>query len=155
MIHGFCCATHKHGNRRVLVVWGGAAVTQARRYRPRLSYRLRLFSHLSEWSLQPKWHLSWRWLDVVASIWARFSKFAFALFCSITNHLMTGLSGNKIHCSPRDHSLIMLVCLLNECLISNCFKLTGQDSFEKVLFTFLVGYLIQNCDVNQRFFEQS
>ena len=32
-------------------------MTQARRYRPRLSYRVRLFSHLSEWSLQPKWHL--------------------------------------------------------------------------------------------------
>ena len=61
---------------------------------------------------------------------ARFSKFAFVLFCYITNHLMTGplgnsefcfprismfpstssretlrFSGNKIHCSPRDQSL--------------------------------------------------
>ena len=61
---------------------------------------------------------------------ARFSKFAFILFCYITNHLMTGplensefcfprisifpstssretlrFSGNKFHCSPRDQSL--------------------------------------------------
>ena len=71
-----------------------------------------------------------RWPDVVARISARFSKFAFVLFCYITNHLMTGplgngefcfprismspstssretlrFSGNKIHCSPRDQSL--------------------------------------------------
>ena len=31
-----------------------------------------------------------RWLDVVAGISARFSKFAFALFCYMTSHLMTG-----------------------------------------------------------------
>ena len=75
---------------------------------------------------------SWRWPDVVARISPRFSKFAFVLFCFITNHLMTGplgnsefclprismfpstssretltlrFSGNKIHCSPRDQSL--------------------------------------------------
>ena len=73
---------------------------------------------------------SWRWPDFVAGIPARFSKFAFVLFCYITNHLMTGplgnsefcfprismfpstssretlrFSGNKIHCSPRDQSL--------------------------------------------------
>ena len=71
-----------------------------------------------------------RWPDVVAGISARFSNFAFVLFCYITNHLMTGplgnsefcfprismfpstssretlkFSGNKIHCSPRDQSL--------------------------------------------------
>ena len=53
-----------------------------------------------------------------------FLKFAFVLFCYITNHLMTGplgnskflfpsnlnvsldfISGNKIHCSPRDQPL--------------------------------------------------
>ena len=68
-----------------------------------------------------------RWPDVVAGISVRFSKFAFALFCYVTNHLMTGplgnsefcfsrismfpltsswhklrFSGNKIHCSSRD-----------------------------------------------------
>ena len=68
-------------------------------------------------------------LTAVAGISARFSKFAFVLFCYITNHLMTGplgnsefcfprismfpstssretlrFSGNKIHCSPRDQS---------------------------------------------------
>ena len=36
-----------------------------------------------------------RWPDVVAGISARFSKFAFVLFCYITNHLMTGLLGNS------------------------------------------------------------
>ena len=33
--------------------------------------------------------------DVVAGISARFSKFAFVLFCYITNHLMTGPFGNS------------------------------------------------------------
>ena len=71
-----------------------------------------------------------RWRVVVAGISARFSNFAFVLFCYITNHLMTGplgnsefcfprismfpetksketlrFSGNKIHCSSRDQSL--------------------------------------------------
>ena len=71
-----------------------------------------------------------RWPDVVAGISARFSKFAFVLFCYMTNHFMTGplgnrefcfpqisifpsnsswetlrFFGNKIHCSPRDQSL--------------------------------------------------
>ena len=36
-----------------------------------------------------------RWPDVVARISARFSKFAFVLFCYITNHLMTGPLGNS------------------------------------------------------------
>ena len=69
-------------------------------------------------------------LTAVAGISARYSKFAFVLFCYITNHLMSGplgtsefcfprismfpstssretlrFSGNKIHCSPRDQSL--------------------------------------------------
>ena len=69
-------------------------------------------------------------LTAVAGISARYSKFAFVLFCYIRNHLMTGplgnsefcfprilmfpstssretlrFSGNKIHCSPRDQSL--------------------------------------------------
>ena len=69
-------------------------------------------------------------LTAVAGISARFSKFAFVLFCYITNHLMTRplgnsefcfprismfpetksretlrFEGNKIHCSPRDQSL--------------------------------------------------
>ena len=67
-----------------------------------------------------------RWPVVVAEISARFSKFAFVLFCYITNHLKTSplgnsefcflrismfpsiemrFSGNKIHCSPRDKAL--------------------------------------------------
>ena len=32
---------------------------------------------------------------------ARFSKFAFVLFCYITNHLMTGPLGNSEFCFPR------------------------------------------------------
>ena len=69
-------------------------------------------------------------LTAVAEISARYSKFAFVLFCYITNHLMTcplgnsefcfprismfpstssretlRFSGNKVHCSPRDQSL--------------------------------------------------
>ena len=76
------------------------------------------------------------WPDVVAGISARFSKFAFVLFCYITNRLMTGplgnsefcfprismfpstssretlrFSGNKIHCSPRDQSLSVNCCM--------------------------------------------
>ena len=72
----------------------------------------------------------WPLLHVIAGISARFSNFAFVLFCYITNHLMTGplgnskfcfprismfpssssgetlrFSGNNIHCSPRDQSL--------------------------------------------------
>ena len=35
------------------------------------------------------------WPDVVAEISARFSKFAFVLFCYITNRLMTGPLGNS------------------------------------------------------------
>ena len=66
----------------------------------------------------------------LAGVSVSFSKFAFFLFCYVTNHLMTGpegnsefclsrilmlpltssrktlrFSGNKIHCSPRDQSL--------------------------------------------------
>ena len=57
----------------------------------------------------------WPLLHVIAGISARFSNFAFVLFCYIANHLMTGplgksefcfpFSGNKIHCSQRDQSL--------------------------------------------------
>ena len=74
--------------------------------------------------------------DVIAGISARFSNFAFVLFCHVTNHLMTGplgnseycflrismfpemklretlrFSGNKIHCSPRDQSLSVKCCV--------------------------------------------
>ena len=43
-----------------------------------------------------------RWPDVVAGISTGFSKFAFVLFCYITNlHLMTGLLGNSEFCFPR------------------------------------------------------
>ena len=41
-----------------------------------------------------------RWPDVLG-ISARFSKFAFVLFCCITNHLMTGPLGNSEVCFPR------------------------------------------------------
>ena len=41
-----------------------------------------------------------RWPDVVAGISACFSKFAFVLFCCITNHLMTGPLGNSEFCFP-------------------------------------------------------
>ena len=78
-----------------------------------------------------------RWPDVLAGISARVPNFAFALFCYITNHLMTGplgnsefrfprislfpstssretlrysYLGNKIHCSPRDPSLSVKCC---------------------------------------------
>ena len=44
---------------------------------------------------------SWRWPDSVAGIPARFSKFAFVLFCYITNHLTTGPLGNSEFCFPR------------------------------------------------------
>ena len=57
--------------------------------------------------------------DVVTGISAHFSKFAFVLFCYLTNHLMIRISmfpstsswetlrfsGNKIHCFPRDQSV--------------------------------------------------
>ena len=43
----------------------------------------------------------WRWPDVVAGISARFPKFAFVLFCYITNHFMTGPLGNSEFCFPR------------------------------------------------------
>ena len=44
------------------------------------------------------------WPDVVAGISARFSKFAFVLFCYITKHLMTGLLGtvNSAKCLSQD-----------------------------------------------------
>ena len=57
-----------------------------------------------------------RWPDVVARISARFSKFAFVLFCYITNHLMTGPLGNSEFCFqrismfPRDQSLSVKYC---------------------------------------------
>ena len=40
-------------------------------------------------------------LTAVAGISARFSKFAFVLFCYITNHLMTGPLGNSEFCFHR------------------------------------------------------
>ena len=78
----------------------------------------------------------WPLLHVITGISVRFSNFAFVVFCYITNHLMTGslgnsefcfprismfpstssretlrISGNKIHCSPRDKSL-SVSCIL-------------------------------------------
>ena len=42
-----------------------------------------------------------RWPDIVAGISARFSNFAFVLFCYIANHLITGPLGNSEFCFPR------------------------------------------------------
>ena len=42
-----------------------------------------------------------KWPDVVAGFSARFSNFAFVLFCYITNHLITGPLGNSEFCFPR------------------------------------------------------
>ena len=39
--------------------------------------------------------------DVVARISVNFSKFAFVLFCHITNQLVTGPLGNSEFCFPR------------------------------------------------------
>ena len=44
---------------------------------------------------------SWRWPDVVAGISARFPKFAFVLFCYLTNHFMTGPLEISEFCFPR------------------------------------------------------
>ena len=46
-----------------------------------------------------------RWPDVVTGISAHFPKFAFVLFCYITNHLMTVPLGNSEFCFPLDQSL--------------------------------------------------
>ena len=46
----------------------------------------------------------------IAGIPARFSNFAFVLFCYITNHLMTGPLGNSEFCFPRDQSLSVYCC---------------------------------------------
>ena len=96
-------------------------------------------------------------LTAVAGISARFSKFAFVLFCYITNHLMTGplgnsefcfprismfpstssretlrFSGNKIHCSPRDQSLsVTCYCICCSSNFSLCFT-----KFKPVQFLF-------------------
>ena len=39
----------------------------------------------------------WPLLHLIAGISARFSNFAFVLFCYITNHLMTGPLGNSVN----------------------------------------------------------
>ena len=41
-----------------------------------------------------------RWPDVVTGMPACFPKFAFGLFCHMTNHLMTGPEGNNECCFP-------------------------------------------------------
>ena len=94
----------------------------------------------------------WPLSHVIAGISARFSNFAFVLFCYITNHLMTGplgnsefcfprismflstlsretlrFSGNKIHCSPRDQSL-SVYCSARSGYFSTLRKFTGKQS---------------------------
>ena len=90
--------------------------------------------HITREMLTPNAMSGQHWPDVVAGISARFSKFAFVLFCYITNHLMTGplgnsefcfprismflrFSGYKIHCSPRDQSLSVKCCLRERTLL--------------------------------------
>ena len=97
----------------------------------------------------------WPPLHVTAGISARFSNFAFVLFCYITNHLMTGplgssefcfprismfpstssretlrFSGNKIHCSPLDQSLSVKCCMKN--LTSFIFEPTTPNMSQHV-----------------------
>ena len=101
-------------------------------------------------------------LTAVARISARFSNFAFVLFCYITNQLVTGplgnsefcfsrismfpssssretlrFSGNKIHCSPRDQSL-SVYCKVKDtqCLSSTATVYTYLFRTEK--FSFIV-----------------
>ena len=95
-----------------------------------------------------------RWPDVVAGISARFSKFAFVLFCYITNHLITGplrnrkfcfprisvlpltfpgkqrFSAKKIHCSPRRKSLSVKCLILGK--ITLAFLLFQQQRLSKL-----------------------
>ena len=103
-----------------------------------------------------------RWPDV-AEISARLSKFAFVLFCYITNHLMTGplgnnessfprismfpeaksretlrFSRNKIHCSPWDQSLSVKY--------STGKLISGVDS--KVCFVNILIHWIVTCPKN-------
>ena len=65
------------------------------------------------------------WPDVVAGISARISKFAFVLFCYITNHLMTGLLGSSEQCVmfvPRSlgKTFTSVVCELSLSFSSLC-----------------------------------
>ena len=94
----------------------------------------------------------WPLLHVIAGISERFSNFAFALFCYITNHLMTGplgnsefcfprismfssletlrFSGNKFHCFPRDHSL-SAKCLGE--MLTHFLNLTNRPQINRIL----------------------
>ena len=92
----------------------------------------------------------WPLLHVIAGISAPFSNFAFVLFCYITNHLMIvplgnsefcfprismfpstssretlRVSGNKIHCSPRDQSL-SVKCKKNALVTNKCSTNTNK-----------------------------
>ena len=99
----------------------------------------------------------WPPLHVIAGISSRFSNFAYVLFCYITNHLMTGplgnsefcfprismfpstssretlrFSRNKIHCSPRDHSLSV------SCYIARL-------SLNKLKMSTVIGWFLVTC----------
>ena len=56
--------------------------------------------NVDRWTLHVIRACSWRWPDVVARISPHFSKFAFVLFCYVTNHLLTGPLGNSEFCFP-------------------------------------------------------
>ena len=92
------------------------------------------------------------WPDAVAGISARFSKFAFVLFCYMTNHLMTGplgnsefwfpsnlsretlrFSGNKIHCSPRDQRMPVQNSLTPEMTCVDGLIQTSVSSHETIV----------------------
>ena len=107
-------------------------------------------------------------LTAAAGISARYSKFAFVLFCYITNHLMTGplgnsefcfprismfpstssretlrFSGNKIHCSPRDQSLSVYYYISKFLRALWLVNLAGRT----LLLGLLKVFLLLNCCV--------
>ena len=116
-----------------------------------------------------------RWPDVVAVISARFSKFAFVLFCYITNHLMTGplgksefcfprismfpstssretlrFSGNKIHCSPRDQSLSVNYCILSRATLYNVLPMKEYFESDGTLMDAFMKSTIQSNNLGKR-----
>ena len=112
----------------------------------------------------------WPLLHVIAGISARFSNFAFVLFCYITNHLMTGplgnsefcfprismfsstssretlsFSGSKIHSSPRDQSLSVNWQVIKCCYIARL----SLNKMSTVIGWFLVTCPWSNSNVSR------
>ena len=91
-----------------------------------------------------------RWPDVVAVISARFSKFAFALFCYITNHLMTGPLGNGEFCWSWYLNFIWsLTYLILFFLIDLCTKVTSDCKQFCFMSTFLLSIVFSAVFHNQ------